>query len=151
MPFPTPVNNQEQKINHLACWVTIVVVDIFLYVWYNFFFFKAWLANNNMTAETFVDNRGLIPYAISVLSTVIIVYLLAWILTNLKVDDFQSGMAIAVSIGFAFTFLNVLGRDLYLFRPFEISLIDGAASVFACIIAGGILGGWVQYETGGDN
>lgn len=133
------------KINHLACWVTIVIVDIFLYVWYNYIFFEAWLENNNINVEEFADNRGFIPYIVSVVSTVLIVYVLAWLFVSLKVDEFESGIGVALSIGFAFTFLNVLGRDLYLFRPLTISFIDGGASLITCIIAGAILGGWRKY------
>ena len=136
---------KELKLNHLACWTAIIIIDIFLYIWYNYIFFEAWLENNNMNAADFIDNRGFIPYAVSLFTTVLIVYLLAWLFTSLKVDDFQSGIGVALSIGFAFTFLNVLGRDMYLFRPIEISFIDGGASLFACIIAGAILGGWRKY------
>ena len=95
-----------------------------------------------MMAEDFENKRGVVPYAISFLTTILIVYVLAWLFTQLKVDDFQSGMGLALSIGFAFSFLNILGQDMYLFRPIEISLIDGGANLFACMIAGGILGGW---------
>ncbi len=139
---------KKLKINHLACWTAILIVCAFLYVWYNFIFFDEWLKSNNMNADEFEAKRDFVPYAVSLLSTTLIVYVLAWILNALKVDDFQSGMAIALSIGFAFTFLNVLGRDLYLFRPYFISFIDGGASLISCIIAGGILGGWLAYEDG---
>ena len=136
---------KDLKINHLACLTAIIIIDIFLYVWYNYIFFEAWLDHNNMVAAEFVDTRGFIPYAVSFFTTVLIVYLLAGLFAGLKVDSFQSGAAIALSIGFAFTFLNVLGRDMYLFRPIEITFIDGGASLFACIIAGVILGGWRKY------
>ena len=142
---------KELKINHLACWVTIGVIDAFLYVWYNYVFFEQWLKHNNMNVEHFEANRTWIPYAISLLSTALIVYVLAWIFKSLKVDDFQSAIGIALSIGFAFAFLNVLGRDLYLFRPVTISMIDGGASLFACIIAGAILGSWRKYGPVGED
>ena len=136
---------KQLRINHLACWTSIIIIDIFLYVWYNYFFFESWLENNNMNVEEFIDKRGFIPYAVSLVTTVLIVYVLAWLFVSLKVDEFQSGMAVALSIGFAFTFLNVLGRDMYLLRPIEITFIDGGASLIACIIAGAILGGWRKY------
>ena len=133
---------KEFKINHLACWTAILIICAFLFVWYNYIFFESWLLNNNLDASDFETNRGFIPYAISFVTTVLIVYVLAWLFTQLKIDEFQSGMGVALAIGFAFTFLNVLGKDLYLFRPLTISLIDGGANLFACVIAGGILGGW---------
>ena len=133
---------KETNINHFACWTAITLIVIFLYVWYNYIFFDAWLSYNDLNAEEFEAKRGFIPYAISLCTTILIVYVLAWLFTQVKVDGFQSGIGVALSIGFAFTFLNVLGKDLYLFRPLTISLIDGGANLFACIIAGAVLGGW---------
>ena len=133
---------EKNKINHVACWVAIAIVCAFLFVWYNYIFFEAWLGHNDLKAEDFEAQRGFVPYIMSLFTTILIVYLLDWLFIQLKVDGFQSGMAIAIAIGFAFSFLNVLGKDLYLFRPLAISLIDGGANLIACAIAGGILGGW---------
>jgi uncharacterized protein DUF1761 len=133
---------KEFKINHYACWAAIIIMISFLYIWYNFIFYESWLNNNEMKADYFENTSGVLPYIISFITTVLIVYFLAWLFTQLKVDDFQSGMGLALSIGFIFSFLNILGQDMYLFRPIEISLIDGGANLFICMIAGGILGGW---------
>jgi hypothetical protein len=135
---------KKRDINHLGCWVAIGLVCAFLYVWYNYIFFEAWLDINNIKAEDFVANRGFVPYALSLITTVLIVYFLEWLFIQLDIDGFQAGMAIAVAIAFTFSFLNVLGQDLYLFRPLQISLIDGGANLFACLIAGGVLGAWAN-------
>ncbi len=137
---------RELRINHLAVWTAIVIILAFLYIWYNYIFFDQWLEANKITAEYFEERQGYIPYLVSFITTVLIVHLLAWIYAQLKIDSVPAGMSIALIIGFAFTFLNVLGQDLYAFRPFLISFIDGFANLISCVIAGGILGGWRSYE-----
>ena len=133
---------EEYKINHWACLTAIVIILAFLYTWYNFIFYDTWLKANDMIASEFEVKRGFFPYFVSLATTVIIVYLLAWLFAQIKITGFESGLVVALGLGFGFTFLNVLGQDLYLFRPLKISLIDGGANLIACMIAGGILGGW---------
>lgn len=136
---------KELKINHMAAWTAIIIMLAFLFVWYNYIFYDTWLEANKLTAEYFEEHRSIIPYLVSFITTVLIVYILAWIFAQLKVDSVPGGISIALIIGFVFTFLNILGQDYYAFRPLLISFIDGGANVIACVFAGGILGGWRKY------
>jgi predicted tellurium resistance membrane protein TerC len=140
-------NMNDLKLNHKATWTAIIIILVVLYVWYNYIFYDTWLSMNKLTPEMVEENLTMIPYIVSFFTTVLTVYVLDIIFSKLKVDSITAGVGVALTFGFAFTFLNVLGQDLYASRPLEISFIDGGANLMVFAIAGGILGGWNNFGT----
>ncbi len=134
------------KINHIAVWILVVFHQIVALLWYSKFLFSTkWM---ELLGKTDADFAGANPlkYIVAIVTALAMIYLLAWIFQELKINNPLRGLFYAVIIGLGFYFLQTLTTGLFSLRPFGLTLIDGGMYLVNFIIAGIVLGAWKKYE-----
>ncbi len=137
---------KELTINHLAVWLIVVIGQLIPALWYGLFS-ESWMAYNELTMDYIEANQRVTPYIASIVSSVIFAYVLAWVFKQMRVESALNGLAIGLLMGFAFTHLPLLIQNLFSFRPYGLSWIDGGVNLVIWGVAGAILGGWRKYRT----
>jgi len=137
---------KQPTINHLAVWLIVIIGQVVPALWYGLFS-ESWMSYNDLTMEYIEENQRVVPYIASVISSVIFAYVLAWVYQQMGVDSALSGLLIGLLMGFAFTHLPHLVQNLFSFRPYGLSWIDGGVNLVIWGLAGLILGGWRKYRS----
>ena len=136
---------KELKINHLAVVIIVVIGQLIPMGWYGLLA-KPWMAYNELTMEYIQANQSTTPYIVSIIQSFITAYALAWIFTKMRIESAISGLIAAVVMGFAFNLLPSMTQNLFSFRPYELTWIDGGVNLIIFAIAGVILGAWRKYK-----
>ncbi len=131
------------KINTLAIVVITILGQVIPMGWYTLFNQK-WMDLNELTAEA-AANVGPKTYISSIIASAIIATMMALLFRRMRVESLQDGLVTGTGIGFVFTFLPTMINNLFSFRPYELSWIDGGCNIVIYAIAGAILGGWRKY------
>ena len=132
------------KINHLAVWAIVILGQIIPAGWYGMLSEK-WMSLNGLTMEMIEENASTTPYIASIVSSIIFAYVLAWVFKEMKVESAVKGLVVGLVMGFAFTHLPHLIQNLFSFRPYALSWIDGGVNLIIWAVAGLLLGGWRKY------
>jgi len=132
------------KINHLAAVVCIVASQVIPVLWYAIFA-NEWMAMSNLTAEQ-AQAGGSMPYIVSVLSSAIMVYVMAWIYTKIPVESAQNGLTTGALLGLAFGLLSIVVQNMFQMKPLALGLINGGHVFVVYVVTGLILGAWRKYE-----
>jgi hypothetical protein len=139
-------NMGNQKINHVAVWILVVVHQIVVFLWYaEFLFGKKLMQLLGKTTEDFPAANPL-NYIVAIITAIAMTYLLAWIFKELKIDTPLRGLFYALIIALSFFFLQTLTTGLFSVRSFGLTLIDGGMYLVNFLIAGIVLGAWKKYE-----
>lgn len=132
------------KINHLAVWVSIVVMHAIGFLWYGPLFGEQWLALVGMDQASMQEDSG--DVGIWIMNSVAIiasVYLLAWLLAKLGVTGIRAA-ATAFLVAFVIHHLNTMNSNMFAGVPYGLAWITGGYVVASHTIAGFILGSWVK-------
>ena len=78
----------------------------------------------------------------NVVSTVIPLYVLAWLFGKLDVSSAGEGAGIGFLIGFSFVFLSKMTGDMFAQSPYALSWINGGFDMVALTLSGIVLGAW---------
>lgn len=136
------------KINHAAVWVSVVVVIALGFAWYDPIFGEQWMAMVGLDLATVEANPpGAEVWITNIASTVIPMYVLAWLFVRLKVQTAFEGAKIGLMIGFSFVLLSRMTSDMFSQNPYELSWIVGGFSMLSIAIGGTILGAWRKYKS----
>ncbi len=133
------------KINHLAILVCVVVLFGLGFLWYGPLFGEPWMEMVGLDMATIEANPpGAGIWITNVVSTVIPLYVLAWLFTQLNVRSGIRGAGIGLLIAFAFVFLSKMTGDMFAQMPYALSWITGGYDMVALAISGFILGAWTK-------
>ncbi|MDN5201470.1 DUF1761 domain-containing protein [Fulvivirgaceae bacterium BMA10] len=138
---------KEQKINHLAVWISIIVVQFIPPFWYDKLFFGIrWMELNKVVEEDFADQS---PFVMvwPIVAAIALAYLLAWLFKELKVDSAFKGLKLAFIFWFVFLFLEVGTQNAFTLRPFQLTLIDELVVLIKYEIMALMLALWRKYKT----
>ena len=137
---------KQQKINHLAVWILVILIQTFPIIWYdNIFFGIRWAELNNLTAEDF-ENFGYKGFIVALIAGVALVYALAWLFIRLKVASGMEGVKIAFILWLGLIFLEITTQNMFTLRPFELTLIDEGVVLMKYEFIGIVLGVWKKFE-----
>ena len=138
---------KELTINHLAVWVCVVLLTVLGFLWYGPIFGDPWMEMVGLDRATVEANPpGAGIWIANTVSTIIPMYVLAWLFTQMKVESPMRGAIIGLLIGFAFIHLSGLTGNLFAQRPYKLSWITGGYDMVALTVAGLILGAWRKYK-----
>lgn len=113
-----------QRINHVAVWILVVIIQIIPMLWYDQLFFGIrWMELNNFTIDDFA-NFGWFGYVIAILNAAAFCYFMAWLFIRLRVDTAIEGLKMAFLLWFCLVFMQVTTQNFFTLRPFELTLID---------------------------
>lgn len=135
----------KRRINHLAVLLVVVMGQVIPALWFGYYEEK-WMALNGLTADFVRDNQSATPYVASILASFVFAYLIAWMFVRMDIGSAGEGLVVAILMGFAFTHLPGLIHNLFSFRPYELSWINGGADLLVWALAGLILGGWRKMD-----
>jgi len=133
------------KINHLAVWILTVVSQVVSLGWYTLFS-SQWMTLMNKSLKDFEAAASPIPYIVSLLTSLVFNYLLAWLFKALHIESLFSGLGVAALCWLGFLFLPLLTQDLFSLQSPQLSLINGGNYFVSFALAGLVLGAWRKYE-----
>jgi Protein of unknown function (DUF1761) len=136
----------NNKINHLAVWILVVVDQLIGGLWYSVLFGSHWMAyHGKLMTDIDQEKGGVTPFAMSIVAAIAINYSIAWLTGRLNVKSAGGALRIALICWFAFLLMpyttieafSAFGRN-----PAEIVLINMGQYLVVFAIAGLVLGGW---------
>lgn len=136
---------ENLKINHAAVWVSVVVLFALGFLWYDLLFGEKWMALVGLDMEAIDNNPSIIGTWISnLISSVLSMYLLAWLLSKLNVTSGLKGAVNGLLIAFVFIFLTTMVNNMFAQSPYELAWVTGGFSMVGFTINGFILGAWTK-------
>jgi hypothetical protein len=134
----------NNKINHLAVWILVVVHQLIGWAWYTIFG-DWWL---NLHARTMTDierTHNVGAYVLAVITAIVVNYALARLLTCLGTESALKGLKIALLCWFAFLFVEhstIAVFSAFETNPWPLISIDMGRACVAFAISGLVLGAW---------
>lgn len=137
---------QKLKINHLAVWLCVILLFVLGFLWYGPLFGDQWMDMVGLVkAEVEANPPGAGIWISNVISTVIPLYVLAWLFLKLNVSSGLQGLLYGFLISFSFVFLSKLTGDMFAQNPYALSWITGGFDMVSLSLSGFILGAWRKY------
>jgi hypothetical protein len=134
----------NNKINHLAVWILVVVYFLIGWGWYAIFGEK-WL---NLHARTMTDierTHNVSAYLLAFIASIIVNYALACLISRLNAGSAIAGLKIALLCWFAFLFVEystIAVFSAFETNPWPLIFIDMGRPFVAFAISGLVLGAW---------
>ena len=137
----------EFKVNHLAIWISIVVSQLILFLWYSLF--RGFWGETGVMQGGFGENLyRLGPLVVSILGSIVSMYSLSWVFRRMGINDWLSGMTAGLIIGIAFNEFSVFTIYAFASEPVSISFIDAGANALIFLLTGLILGSMAKRFRG---
>ena len=137
--------SEQLKVNHLAVIVCLVLSFGLGFLWYGPLFGEQWMAMVGLDLATIEANPpGAGVWITNVISSIIPLYVLAWLFTKLGTDSGIKGAFIGFLIAFSFIFLSRMTSDMFAKAPYALSWITGGFDMVFLTIAGFVLGAWTK-------
>ena len=138
---------KELKINHLAVWVGIILQFVLGFLWYGPLFGESWMGMVGLDlASIEADPAGASEWITNIISSVVGVYVLAWLLTKLNADTWMKAAGYGLLIGFSFVLLSNMTSDMFAKAPYGLAWITGGFTTLGLTSAGIVLGAWKKYK-----
>lgn len=130
------------QVNYLAVLVAAVVFWVIGALWYTVLFGKAWMAESGKTPEELKEQASPLPHVVSIITDLLLCYVLAHFLVHLKVTEPVRGMYIGfwAWAGFVLTILAMNGA--YEGKSVKMVAINSGYALVGLVVAGGILAAW---------
>lgn len=135
---------KQQKINHAAVWVAVVLAMAIPWLWYQVFSFTDYYQSLPERVSEQFSTPAL--YAIGFLASIVAMYLLEGLFIRLEVDSAQDGLVTGLIIGVVFNVFSLITIYTFSSYPIEIAMIDFGANALIFMITGLVLGAWRKYE-----
>lgn len=132
------------KMNHAAVWVIVVLGQVIPAVWYGMFA-EPWMDLNGLTMED-ATGGGVSPYIVSIITSIAFAYMLAWVYIRMNVSTLADGLKTGFIMGFPIAILGNMTVNMFSFRPYALTWIDGGVNLVIWIVAGAILGAWTKQK-----
>ena len=135
----------NQKINHLAVIVCVILLHAIGFLWYGPLFGEKWMAMVNLDmAQIEANAPGAGIWVANFIASIAPVYMLAWLLARLNVTSGVTGAILGFLITFTFHHLPTMSGNMFAQQPYGLAWITGGYSMIAMAISGFILGAWVK-------
>jgi hypothetical protein len=134
----------NNKINHLAVWILVVVHQLIGWGWYSVFG-EMWLNYHAKTMTDIERTHSFVPYVIAIIASIFVNYALAWLFAKLHVAHALTGLKIAIVCWFAFLFVEystIAVFSAFETNPWPLIFIDMGRPFVAFAISGLVLGAW---------
>lgn len=134
------------KINYLAVLVGTIISYVASAFWYGFWT-EPWMAYNKLTLEFIEANFSTTPYIVGFINSAIFTLVLAWVFKRMNIKSGLDGLKSGLIMGFPFALMNTMTTNMFSFRPYELSWIDGGINLLIFAVVGLLLGAWRKYES----
>lgn len=134
------------KINHAAVLVIVLLSQIIGAMWFSpFLFAEKWVMLTGKSMSDFA-NASMTPYFVSIVSSIITTYAIAYLFKKLNVENFFTGMFYAFIFWFAFVLVELMTFNSFELRHYGLTWIDAGKSFVTFMVSGFILGIWKKYD-----
>jgi hypothetical protein len=138
---------KELKINHLAVWVSVIMLFVLGFLWYGPIFGEPWMGMVGLDqAKVEANPPGAGIWITNIVSAVASMYALAWLFTKLNVQSALDGAKYALIISVAFILLSTMTSNMFAQYPYGLAWITAGFSTVGNTIGGIILGAWRKYS-----
>ena len=135
------------KINHLAVLVCVILSFALGFLWYGPLFGEAWMSMVGLDLATIEANPpGAGAWITNLISSLVPLYVLAWIFTKLDIRNGLKGAGIGLLMAFSFDFLSRMTSDMFAQAPYELAWVTGGFDMTLLTISGFILGTWIKLK-----
>ena len=134
----------NNKINHLAVWILVVVHQLIGFGWYAVFG-ELWLSYHARTMTDIERTHDFVPYLVAIAASISVNYALAWLTSRLKATTAIAGLRIAIICWFAFLFVEystISAFSAFETNPWPLVFINMGRALLAFALSGLVLGGW---------
>ena len=138
----------NNKINHLAVWILVVVYFLIGWGWYAILGEK-WL---NLHARTMTDierTHNVSAYLLAFVAAIFVNYALAWLVSRVNAVNAIAGLKVALVCWFAFLFVEyatICVFSAFETNPWPLVFIDMGRPFVGFVISGIVLGAWRKRE-----
>ncbi len=134
----------NNRINHLAVWILVVVHQLVGWGWYAIFG-EMWLNYHAKTMTDIERTHSVGAYLIAFVASIFVNYALAWLISRLNATNAVAGLKIALICWFAFLFVEYSTISVFSAfetNPWPLVFIDMGRPFVAFSISGLLLGAW---------
>ena len=133
----------EKPINHLAILVCVILLFGLGFLWYSYLFAETWMEMVGLDLAVVEANPpGAAVWITNLISTVVPLYVLAWLFGKMNVSSGIQGAGIGLLITFSFPFLSQMTGNMFAQNPYGLTWITGGYDMVAMTLSGFILGAW---------
>lgn len=137
---------QKLKINHFAVWVCVIIQQVIPALWFSELLFgRKWMEFTNLKEEDFA-NPSSVPFVASILVSIFVCYLMAWLFRELKTANVFDGVKLSLFFWLAFVVGQIAVIDMFSLKPFALSLINSGFILVNLVLTGILLSTWKKYE-----
>jgi hypothetical protein len=134
----------NNKINHLAVWILVVVHQLIGFGWYAVFG-ELWLGYHARTMTDIERTHDFVPYLEAIAASIVVNYALAWLISRLNATNAVAGLKIAIVCWFAFLFVEystVSAFSAFETNPWPLVFINMGRPFLAWSLSGLVLAAW---------
>jgi Protein of unknown function (DUF1761) len=134
----------NNKINHLAVWVLVVVHQLIGFGWYTVFG-DLWLSYHARTMTDIERTRDIVPHLVAIAASIAVNYALAWLINRLNATSAAAGLKIAIVCWFAFLvveYSTISAFSAFETNPWPLVRINMGRPFLAFGLSGLVLGAW---------
>jgi len=134
----------DNKINHLAVWILVVVYFLIGWGWYAIFG-EMWLNYHAKTMTDIEHTHSAGAYLYATVTAIIVNYTLAWFIARLNAANAVAGLKIALICWFAFLFMEYATISVFSAfetNPWPLIMIDMGRPLLGFAISGYVLARW---------
>ena len=134
----------NNKINHLAVWILVVVHQLVGFGWYAIFG-ELWLRYHAKTMTDIEQPHDFVPYLVAIAASIAVNYALAWLINRLNAIGAVAGLKIAIVCWFAFLFVEfatISAFSAFETNPWPLVFINMGRAFLAWSVSGLVLGAW---------
>ena len=134
----------NNRINHLAVWIMVVLHQLIGFGWYAIFG-ELWLSYHARTMTDIERNHDIVLYFVAIVSAIVVNYALAWLIGRLNANSAVAGLKIGILCWFAFLFVEystVSAFSAFETNPWPLVFINMGRPFLAFALSGVVLGAW---------
>ena len=140
----------NNKINHWAVWILVVVHQLIGFGWYAVFG-ELWLSYHARTMTDIERPHDFVPHLVAIAASTAVNYGLAWLIRRLNATSAGAGWKIAIVCWFAFLFVEfatVSAFSAFETNPWPLVFINMGRPFLAFALSGLVLGTWQKRAPG---
>ena len=134
---------KDLKINYLAIAVAVVLQFVLGFLWYGPLFGDAWMEMVGLDLATVEANPpGAGIWIANVVSSALLIFVLAWLFVKLNVQTLAKGIWIGFVIGFTFTLMPAMISGFFADDSYWLAWVNGGNTTVGLMLGGAVLGAW---------
>ena len=133
---------QLGEINYLAVLAAAVAHMAIGFLWYGPLFGGTWMRAIGKTREEISETGGALPYAVSIVSTLVLAFVLALFLTLPDQVDLVTGIVFGLIAAVGFIAPAVATGAVFEGRPWTVTFLTIGYELISLVVMGAILGAW---------